>query len=181
MIIGRFPLDLVLVLPARLLLQQLLPRTPPLLPRALLGYRPKRVRPSAIEVSITAPRIAISIGREWLTLTLRSYSFMFSLNICAASALAGLGRCQLCSYTEVHDSTHKRGSLDVPRWIRVIKKTLHTRQDSRYIVRWTPSILKDVQTQFPVPIDVWVVHFRDKSDHGRFGRIRVGECECKSE
>lgn len=49
---------------------------------------------------------------------------------------------------------------NAPSRIRVIQETLYTRQDCHHIVRWTPPVLQDVETQFTIVVDVWMKHLR---------------------
>ena len=66
----------------------------------------------------------------------------------------------------------------------VAKKTpslpLNTCQDRCHIVRWAPTILQDIQAQFPSSIDVGMEHCADKLDCGRLVRILLLEMHDQS-
>lgn len=75
------------------------------------------------------------------------------------------------------------GCFDIRRAARVgiIEQTLYGGEDSRYIIRWRPPILKNVETEFTIIVDVWVEHAGDEPHCGRFVRVRIGESEGKAE
>ena len=62
-----------------------------------------------------------------------------------------------------------------------MEETLDTREDCGDIVRWTPSVLKDVQTEFAIRVHVRVKHPRQEFDGGRFVWVAFVECEVKFE
>lgn len=62
-----------------------------------------------------------------------------------------------------------------------MQETLNGSQNGRYVVRRTPTILEDIEAQFPVCIDVGMEHPRQELDRRRFVGVRFVECEDESE
>lgn len=60
------------------------------------------------------------------------------------------------SVSTLCDNSEDKSGLRV--WIRIVQQTLDTRQDRRYVVRRTPTILQDIETEFTVRVDVRVKH-----------------------
>ena len=56
---------------------------------------------------------------------------------------------------------------------------LNTCQDSRYVICWTPSVLKDIQTKLAGSINIWMEHLADELDSGWLVRIRFLEVHYK--
>ena len=48
--------------------------------------------------------------------------------------------------------------LDLPVWIGIVQQTLNARQDGTNVVGWAPSVLKNIETEFPSSIDIGVKH-----------------------
>jgi hypothetical protein len=67
--------------------------------------------------------------------------------------------------------------VDARVWVRVVQKTLDTRQDCRYIIRRTPAVLQDIEAELAVGVDVRVEHLAEELDDGRFVRVRLVEGE----
>jgi hypothetical protein len=56
---------------------------------------------------------------------------------------------------------------------------LNTCQDSRYVICWTPSVLKNIQTKLACSINIWMEHLADELDSGWLVRIRFLEVHYK--
>ena len=65
------------------------------------------------------------------------------------------------------------------RGVRIIKQRLDTCQNGGYIVSGRPSILEDIQAQFPGAVDIRVKHLRHELDTG--GLVGVGFFELHDE
>jgi hypothetical protein len=71
---------------------------------------------------------------------------------------------------------------DSPPRIWIIQQALHTRQNRHDIIRRTPPILQDIQTQLSIIVYVWMEHFRYEFDLWRTVWVgffeRHDETEC---
>lgn len=56
---------------------------------------------------------------------------------------------------------------------------LNTCQDSRHVICWTPSVLKNIQTKLAGSINIWMEHLTDELDPGWLVRIRFLEVHYK--
>lgn len=56
----------------------------------------------------------------------------------------------------------------VPVGVRVVEETLYAGQDRSYVVGRAPSVLKDIEAEFAVGIDIGVEHFGQELDDGWF-------------
>ena len=86
----------------------------------------------------------IPASRRLLTLTRLTYSFMFSLYNCAASAFAGLAaRRDPHPYQLVLPALAARRLSDLhsPVRIRIVQQTLYARQDRYDVISRAPSVL----------------------------------------
>lgn len=68
-----------------------------------------------------------------------------------------------------------------PVGIRVVQQTLNTRQDSRDVIRRTPTVLQNVETQLAIGVHVWVKHLAEEFDRRRFVWIRLVERQHEAE
>jgi len=65
--------------------------------------------------------------------------------------------------------------------VGLVQQGLDGRQDGGHVVRGAPPVLKDVQADASVCVDVWMKHFADKSDCWWFVWILFGKTDCKLE